>query len=143
MLVSRIYFNIKTTQATKSYKQENIKLKQLNDQYAKKIGVLTVEKDWLVEKLVSLDLSVKQHMLKSGLNTTTLSISKQAQLLNISRNQLYYQVKCNPNTKAIKDQILKVFTDVPIYGKNKVHQQLLKDGFKVSLNTIAKYTDSN
>jgi putative transposase len=28
---------------------------------------------------------------------------------------------------------------IPIYGEKKVHQQLLEDGFKVSLNTVARY----
>jgi hypothetical protein len=28
---------------------------------------------------------------------------------------------------------------IPIYGEKKVHQQLLEDSFKVSLNTVARY----
>jgi putative transposase len=32
-----------------------------------------------------------------------------------------------------------VFEQIPIYGEKKVHQQLLEDGFKVSLNTVARY----
>ena len=28
---------------------------------------------------------------------------------------------------------------IPIYGEKKVHQQLLEDGVKVSLNTVARY----
>jgi putative transposase len=32
-----------------------------------------------------------------------------------------------------------VFEQIPIYSEKKVHQQLLEDGFKVSLNTVAHY----
>jgi hypothetical protein len=32
-----------------------------------------------------------------------------------------------------------VFEQIPTYGEKKVHQQLLEDGFKVSLNTVARY----
>jgi putative transposase len=32
-----------------------------------------------------------------------------------------------------------VFERIPIYGEKKVHQQLLEDGYKVSLNTVARY----
>ncbi len=36
-------------------------------------------------------------------------------------------------------QITQIFEEIPIYGAAKVHQQLLEDGFKVSLNTVASY----
>ena len=39
--------------------------------------------------------------------------------------------------KAVKEYIEKVYEEVPIYGEKKVHQQLLEDGFSVSLNTIS------
>ena len=32
-----------------------------------------------------------------------------------------------------------MFEQIPIYGENKVHQQLLEDGVKVGLNTVARY----
>ena len=32
-----------------------------------------------------------------------------------------------------------MFEQIPIYGEKKVHQQLLEDGYKVSLNTVACY----
>lgn len=40
---------------------------------------------------------------------------------------------------AIKRQIEKIFEEIPIYGEKKVHQQLLEDGFSISLNTVSKY----
>ena len=32
-----------------------------------------------------------------------------------------------------------MFEQIPIYGEKKVHKQLLEDGYKVSLNTVARY----
>jgi len=32
-----------------------------------------------------------------------------------------------------------VFEQIPIYGEKKVHQKLLEDGVKISLNTVARY----
>jgi DNA-directed RNA polymerase specialized sigma54-like protein len=40
---------------------------------------------------------------------------------------------------TIKNHITKVFEQVAIYGEKKVHKQLLEDGIKVSLNTVARY----
>ncbi|OJA03341.1 IS3 family transposase, partial [Bathymodiolus thermophilus thioautotrophic gill symbiont] len=41
--------------------------------------------------------------------------------------------------KSSKNHITKMFEHIPIYGEKKVHQQLLEDGDKVSLNTVARY----
>ena len=32
-----------------------------------------------------------------------------------------------------------MFEQIPIYGEKKVYQQLLEDGYKGSLNTVARY----
>jgi len=40
---------------------------------------------------------------------------------------------------GIKARIVDIFEEIPIYSAAKVHQQLLEDGVKVSLNTVASY----
>ncbi|MDQ7060825.1 MAG: hypothetical protein Q9M43_13595 [Sulfurimonas sp.] len=45
------------SKAIKEYKEANTKLQIEVGEYAKKVGQLTIEKDWLVEKLKDLDLS--------------------------------------------------------------------------------------
>ena len=32
-----------------------------------------------------------------------------------------------------------MFEQIPIYGEKKIHQQLLEDGIKVSLDTVTRY----
>jgi len=71
--------------------------------------------------------------------SSSISISHQCQLLDISRSGLYYKPRINHAKQTIKSHITKVFEQIPIYGEKKVHQQLLEDGVKVSLNTVARY----
>jgi putative transposase len=59
--------------------------------------------------------------------------------LGINRSGIYYKPKINNAKQVIKHHIVKVFERIPIYGEKKVHQQLLEDGYKVSLNTVARY----
>ena len=57
----------------------------------------------------------------------------------INRSGLYYKPRVNHAKQIIKNKITKVFEQIPIYGEKKVHKQLLEDGVKVSLNTVARY----
>jgi len=71
--------------------------------------------------------------------SSSLSVNHQCQLLGINRSGLYYKPITNNTKQTIKNHITKVFERIPIYGEKKVHQQLLEDGYKVSLNTVARY----
>jgi len=125
------------SKAVKDYKVENDKLQQEVDDYAKKVGQLTLEKGWLEGKLASLDLSLKQSMVEPKLEK--ISIVKQCQLLGLNRSNCYYTPRINAEVLKIKQHIQKIHEEIPIYGALKVHQQLLEDGFCVSVNTVQKY----
>jgi putative transposase len=101
------------------------------------VGKMTVEKEWLEKKLKSLGLSDKKQLIEPKLDS--LSLTQQCALLGLNRSSYYYQNKENQTKREIKAHINQVFEDIPIYGAAKVHQQLLEDGFKVSLNTVASY----
>ncbi len=122
------------SKAVKEYKDENKELKAKIDEYVRVVGKITVERDWLQGKLKSLGLSNKQALIEPELKT--LSLSKQTKLLGISRSAFYYTPVVNEKKIAIKKQIEKIYEEIPIYGEKKVHQQLLEDGFKVSLKAI-------
>jgi len=68
-----------------------------------------------------------------------VSLSQQCVLLDVNRSSYYYQDQCNSTKEGIKRKIVDIFEEIPIYGAAKVHQQLLEDGVKVSLNTVASY----
>jgi putative transposase len=125
------------SKAVKEYKDENAELHAKIDEYARVVGKITVERDWLQGKLKGLGLSDKQALIEPELKT--LSLSKQCKLLSISRSHLYRKPVVNEKKIAIKKQIERIFEEIPIYGEKKVHQQLIEDGFPVSLNTVSKY----
>lgn len=125
------------SKAVKEYKDENKELHAKIDEYARVVGKITVERDWLQGKLKGLDLSNKQALVET--KPKTISLSKQTELLGICRSAFYYTPVVNEKKIAIKKQIEKIFEEIPIYGEKKVHQQLLEDGFSVSLNTVSKY----
>ncbi|MBT7556282.1 IS3 family transposase [Candidatus Woesearchaeota archaeon] len=134
------------SKAVKEYKEELVKSQEQNERLTALVGKVTVEKEWLAKKLKSLGSSelkqiidLKPTSLRTSTPKSTLSINHQCQLLGINRSGLYYKPRVNHAKQTIKNHITKVFEQIPIYGEKKVHQQLLEDGVKVSLNTVARY----
>lgn len=135
------------SKAVKEYKEELIKSQEQNERLTALVGKVTVEKEWLAKKLVSLGSSKLKQLVDLKPNTArspsslpvSISINHQCQLLGINRSGLYYKPRVNHAKQTIKNHITKVFEQIPIYGEKKVHQQLLEDGVKVSLNTVARY----
>ena len=123
--------------AVKEYKDEIEKLKAKNDEYAKTVGKLTVENNWMSGKLKSLDSKKRQDIVEFKLSD--ISITRQSELLGVARSGLYYLPKINEEELAIKQQIQAIYNEIPIYGYLKVNKQLLEDGFIVSPNTVQKY----
>ena len=62
--------------AVKQYKEENIKLRAKLDEYAKTVRRLTVENEWTVGKLKSLDSSYKKELIDRDV-TKVLSVVAQ------------------------------------------------------------------
>ena len=124
--------------AVKEYKEEVAKLKIEVGEYAKKVGQLTLEKEWAVGKLKSLDSSYKKELIDRG-DDKIISVSAQCNLIGYNRSNLFYAPVVNPIKKAIKEHIVKVFEEIPSYGYMKVYHQLLEDGFSVSPNTVQAY----
>jgi len=125
------------SKVVKEYKEELSAAQEQNEMLTKIVGKMTVEKEWLEKKLKSLGLSDKKQLIEPKLNA--LSVTQQCALLGLNRSSVYYKNSENLKQKEIKTQITQIFESIPIYGAAKVHQQLLEDGFKVSLNTVASY----
>jgi len=126
------------SKAIKEYKEANTKLEVEVGKYAKKVGQLTLEKDWLMEKLKDLDLSKKLVMVDES-KSKVMSVVKQCELLHLNRSNIYYAPVVNEHKLAIKEEIKSIFEEIPIYGAKKVHCQLKENGFNVSLNTVIAY----
>jgi len=132
------------SKAVKEYKEELIKSQEQNERLTALVGKVTVEKEWLAKKLKSLGSSKLKQLIDlkpavSYSSSSLPSVNHQCQLLGINRSGLYYKPRVNHAKQIIKNKITKVFEQIPIYGEKKVHKQLLEDGIKVSLNTVARY----
>lgn len=123
----------------KEYKDEIETLQKDKDTLAKKVGNLTVEKDFLVEKLNSLASSKER---KSLLNTKLdLSLNRQCKLLNINKSSLYYTpIKPFSTGSEIKllDAINNIYSDFPYYGYRRITKQLQIDGHNVGKKLVKK-----
>ena len=69
-----------------------------------------------------------------------LPLSRQAELLGISRSSLYYQpVEPSQREITLKRHIDEIYTQYPFYGYRRIHQQLLREGFALNRKTVQLY----
>jgi len=123
----------------KEYKDEIEELQKSNDSLAKKVGNLTIEKDFLEGKLVSLASFKERKVLIDAKHN--LSLNKQCKLLNISKSSLYYS-PVKPFSKngelRMLDAINNIYSDFPSYGHRRIHKQLQRDGYNVGKKLVKK-----
>jgi len=121
----------------KEYKTEIEALQKANDNLAKKVGNLTIEKDFLEGKLESL-VSFKSR--KTFIDTEhKLSLNKQCKLLNISKSSLYYEpVKKFSSDGEIKllNAINDIYSEFPYYGTRRIVTALANQGFNVGRKLV-------
>ena len=123
-------------ESSKAEKEELERLKQENDALAKTLGRTTVERDWAVGKLKSLDLSNKKILVDSKL---TITKTRQCELIGISRSVLYYTPKPLSNTNLqILHKMDEIYTDNSDYGYRMIHQGLLEEGYSIGKDRVLK-----
>jgi len=123
----------------KEYKEEIITLQKDKDELAKKVGNLTIEKDFLEGKLVSLASSKERKALVDS--KLEISITKQCKLLKIGKSSLYYKaVKIFSSETELKllNAINDIYSEFPSYGYRRVQAQLVRDGFNVGRKLVRK-----
>jgi len=124
--------------SSKEQQKELDKLKAENDELAKILGRTTVERDWAVGKLKSLDLSNKKILVDSKLTSPTKT--SQCKMLGISRATHYYQPRPMRQTDIkILHAIDEIYTDNSEYGYRMIHRQLLEDGHSIGKDRVLKY----
>lgn len=127
----------------KEYKSEIESLRKDKDELAKKVGNLTIEKDFLEGKLVSL-VSFKTR--KSFIDTEhKLSLNKQCKALSISKSTLYYEpIKKFSSEYDLKllNMVNDIYSEFPYYGTRRMLTALENEGFNVGrklIKTIYQY----
>ena len=129
----------------KEYKEEIEQLKKQSDQLAKKVGTLTIERDWLEGKLKSLDLSTKKRLVDKNEGVQAKkknpSLNRQLQLLDISKTAHYYTPVIpfsSQKDKELLDAIDKIHTKHPYYGTRRVVKLLNRLNFNVGRKLVKK-----
>ena len=121
--------------ATREYREKIEKLEEENEALAKTLGKTTVERDWAVGKLKSLDLSNKKSLVTSKLKN--LSLTRQCELLGLNRSSFYYRpVPMSEYDLSIMRRIDEIYTDVSTYGYRKIHAQLRNEGWHIGRNKV-------
>jgi putative transposase len=116
----------------KEYKNEIEELKKSNDQLAKKVGNLTIEKDFLEGKLKSLVSSKTRKTFVDAKHE--LSLNKQCKLLHIAKSTLYYTpVKRFSREWEIKllNALNEIHSEFPYYGTRRLVTALKREGYLV------------
>ena len=125
----------------KEYKEEISQLQKESDALAKKVGILTIERDWLEGKLVSLDLSNRKEMIDNQADNKTISLNRQLDLLQISKTAYYYEpIEPFSEEEDIKllNTIDLIYTKYPYYGHRRVHKLLLRLGYNIGRKMVQK-----
>ena len=121
----------------KEYKIEIETLQKDKDNMAKKVGELTLEKDFLEGKLVSLvSLNKRKEMIDIK---HKLSLNKQLKLLDISKTAYYYEpvipFSSNEDMKLL-NTIDVIHTKHPYYGTRRIVKLLARLGLNVGRKLI-------
>ncbi len=123
----------------KEYKEKIEVLQKDKDNMAKKVGELTLERDFAVEKLVSLASSKeRKSMIDPKLKT---SLNTQCRLLGVSKSSFYYTpVKPFSTVQdiGVLDAINNIYSNFPSYGTRRMTKQLQKDGHNVGKKFVKK-----
>ena len=121
----------------KEYKEKIEVLQNDKDSMAKKVGELTLEKDFLEGKLVSL---VSSKTRKKFVDTKhKLSINHQCKLLHIAKSTLYYlPVKRFNSEWEIKflNELNEIHSEFPYYGTRRLVTALENEGYWVGRKLI-------
>ena len=121
----------------KEYKNEIEDLQKSNDNLAKKVGNLTIEKEFLEGKLESL---VSSKSRRAFIDTELpISLNKQCKLLNISKSSLYYQpVKkfSSEGELELLNAINDIYSEFPYYGTRRIVTALQNMGINIGRKLV-------
>ena len=110
-------------------------------EYAKKVGQLTMQVDWLKKNLKKfVNLTTRVNLVQNLLTTKELPVSVGAKLLDINRTSIYY--KGTPVSEAglaCKEIIDHLHTDNPAWGARQMSAQLKARGYHVGRRKTRRY----
>jgi putative transposase len=121
----------------KEYKEKIETLQKDKDSMAKKVGELTLEKDFLEGKLVSL---VSSKTRKKFVDTKhKLSLNHQCKLLHIAKSTLYYRPVKRFSSEAdlkLLNALNEIHSEFPYYGTRRLVTALENEGYWVGRKLV-------
>lgn len=110
-------------------------------EYAKKVGQLTMQVDWLKKNLKKhLDLTTRVNLVQTLLKTKELPVKTGAALLDINRTSVYYKgTPISQEELDCKSIIDRLHTDNPAWGARQLSAQLKKRGHQVGRRKTRRY----
>jgi len=126
------------TDSTKSSKAELAKLKKENEKLNAQLTNVASQRDAAITKLQGLDVAVKKKLIDT--HYSKLSIARQCEIINLNRTSLYYAPKPTDDKDAkIIHRIQEIHTSISsAYGYRMMHQQLIKEGYRIGVNKVHK-----
>ena len=127
-------------------REENLKEKLVEErkekaEYAKKVGQLTMQVDWLKKNLKKFaDLTTRVNLVRNLLTTKELPASVGASLLDINRTSIYYKGSpVSDDELACKEIIDHLHTDNLTWGARQMSAQLKARGYRVGRRKARRY----
>ena len=110
-------------------------------EYAKKVGQLTMQVDWLKKNLKKLsDLTTRVNLVQNLSTTKELPVSTGAKLLGINRTSVYYGgIPVSEEELECKAVIDHLHTDNPTWGARQMSAQLKLRGYQVGRRKAGRY----
>ena len=110
-------------------------------EYAKKVGQLTMQVDWLKKNLKKLsDLTTRVNLVRNLSTTKELPVSTSVKLLGINRTSVYYEVlPVSQEELECKSVIDHLHTDNPTWGARQMSAQLKLRGSQVGRRKAGRY----
>ena len=110
-------------------------------EYAKKVGQLTMQVDWLKKNLKKVsDLTTRVNLVRNLSTTKELSVSTSSKLLGINRTSVYYEgLPVSQEELECKSIIDHLHTDNPTWGARQMSAQLKLRGYQVGRRKAGRY----
>lgn len=133
------------SEVVKEYKDKISELEKQKDATSKKLGEIIMERDWVVGKLESLDLSTRKRMVDTNEGVQAKrpnpSLNRQLQLLHMSKTAHYYEPVVPFNSdedKKLLDTLDVIHTKHPYYGTRRIVKLLGRLGFNIGRKLVKK-----
>lgn len=108
---------------------------RLIEELYKQVGKLKVELDWLKKRL---GLPHKERVVLIEKVNKKIPISRQAELLGISRSSIYYKPRTREEEIILMKLIDEQYTKTPFYGSRKMTKYLRRRGYIVNRKRVQR-----